>query len=150
MYVVTCNTTEYGHIFVRTEILAEVNIMMMIIMFFGFLLPATTYKSLHFPALSVQPWRWRQYLSPKRWCYLPTSLHSAKTQKNLSPPAIFTTQLITHFILPKINVLTQNELSLGRLKSCWCNCWSCRSSDWLLESPEFPWDDSRSSSQLRR
>jgi hypothetical protein len=27
------------------------------------------------------PWRWRQYVSPKS-CHLPTSLHSAKTQKN--------------------------------------------------------------------
>jgi hypothetical protein len=26
-----------------------------------------------------QPWRWRHYVSPKRW-HLPTSLHGAKTQ----------------------------------------------------------------------
>jgi hypothetical protein len=31
--------------------------------------------------LDLQPWRWRQYVPPKRW-HLPTSLHGAKTQKN--------------------------------------------------------------------
>jgi hypothetical protein len=29
----------------------------------------------------LQPWRWKQYVSPKRW-HLPTSLRGAKTQKN--------------------------------------------------------------------
>jgi hypothetical protein len=30
----------------------------------------------------LAPWRWRQYVSPKRW-HLATSLHGAKTQKNI-------------------------------------------------------------------
>jgi hypothetical protein len=30
----------------------------------------------------LQPWRWRQYVSPKRWC-LPTSLHGVRTQKHI-------------------------------------------------------------------
>jgi hypothetical protein len=34
----------------------------------------------------LQPWRWRQYVSPKRQ-YLPTSLHGVTTQNNI---AIFT------------------------------------------------------------
>jgi hypothetical protein len=42
---------------------------------------ATLYQSIHFPAPSLQPWRWKQYVSPKRW-YLPASLHGAKPQKN--------------------------------------------------------------------
>jgi hypothetical protein len=38
-------------------------------------------ESLHFPALLLQPWRWRQYVSPK--CrYQPMNLHSVSTQKN--------------------------------------------------------------------
>jgi hypothetical protein len=35
---------------------------------------------LHFPPPSLQPWRWRQYVSPKRW-YLPMSLHGVINQK---------------------------------------------------------------------
>jgi hypothetical protein len=31
--------------------------------------------------LHPQPWRWRRYVSPKRW-HLPTSLHGARTQNN--------------------------------------------------------------------
>jgi hypothetical protein len=31
--------------------------------------------------LHLQPWRWRQYVSPERW-HLPTSLHGVRTQKN--------------------------------------------------------------------
>jgi hypothetical protein len=38
-------------------------------------------KSLHFPASPLQPWRWKKYVSPKRW-HLPTSLHGAKIQNN--------------------------------------------------------------------
>jgi hypothetical protein len=30
----------------------------------------------------LQPWRWRQYVSPKHW-HLLTSVHGAKTQKNI-------------------------------------------------------------------
>jgi hypothetical protein len=33
----------------------------------------------HFPALSFQPWRWRQHFYPKRW-HRPTKPYSAKTQ----------------------------------------------------------------------
>jgi hypothetical protein len=33
-------------------------------------------------AWSIQPWRWRQYASPKRWL-LPASPHGAQTQKNI-------------------------------------------------------------------
>jgi hypothetical protein len=39
----------------------------------------TPYKFLHFPALPHRPWRWRQYIPPKRWP-LPTSLHDVKTK----------------------------------------------------------------------
>jgi hypothetical protein len=31
--------------------------------------------------LHLQPWRWKQYVYPKRW-YLPTSLHGVISQKN--------------------------------------------------------------------
>jgi hypothetical protein len=31
----------------------------------------------------LQPWRWRQYVPPKRW-YLPSSLHGVKTRKNVT------------------------------------------------------------------
>jgi hypothetical protein len=34
-----------------------------------------------FPVSPLQPWRWRQYVSPKRW-HQPKSLHGDKTQKN--------------------------------------------------------------------
>jgi hypothetical protein len=43
--------------------------------------PLTLYKSLHFPASPLQPWRWRQKVSPKLW-HLPTSLHDVRTQNN--------------------------------------------------------------------
>jgi hypothetical protein len=36
----------------------------------------------HLPALSLHPWRWRQYVSPKS-CHLPMKLHSIKT-KNIT------------------------------------------------------------------
>jgi hypothetical protein len=41
---------------------------------------------LHFPASPLQPWRWTQYVCPKR--RLPTSIQGSKTQKNIitSPP----------------------------------------------------------------
>jgi hypothetical protein len=38
--------------------------------------------------VSLQPWRWRQYVSPKRW-HLPTSLHGSKTQKNINNSGLF-------------------------------------------------------------
>jgi hypothetical protein len=44
-------------------------------------LPLILHNSLHFPASPLQPWRWRQYISPKHW-HLPTSLHGTKIQKN--------------------------------------------------------------------
>jgi hypothetical protein len=34
------------------------------------------------PSSSLQPWRWRQHASPKRWL-LPTNPHGALTQKNI-------------------------------------------------------------------
>jgi hypothetical protein len=37
-------------------------------------------RKIYFPASPLQPWRWRKYVSPKRW-HLPTSVHGAKTQK---------------------------------------------------------------------
>jgi hypothetical protein len=36
--------------------------------------------SLHFLTPLFQTWRWRQYVSPKRW-YLPLSLYGVRTQK---------------------------------------------------------------------
>jgi hypothetical protein len=33
----------------------------------------------HFPAWPLQPWRWRQYVSPKHW-YLPMGLYSVTNQ----------------------------------------------------------------------
>jgi hypothetical protein len=33
-------------------------------------------------SLCLQPWRWKQYISPKRW-HLHTSLNSARTDKNI-------------------------------------------------------------------
>jgi hypothetical protein len=32
--------------------------------------------------LHLKPWRWRQYIPPKRW-HLPTSLHGSKTHKKI-------------------------------------------------------------------
>jgi hypothetical protein len=40
----------------------------------------TLYKSIRFTASPLQTWRWRLYVSPKRWL-LPTSLHEVKGQK---------------------------------------------------------------------
>jgi hypothetical protein len=47
------------------------------VLFFCVLAPCRLVKH---TASEVQPWRWRQYFSPKR-SYLPTSLHSVKIQK---------------------------------------------------------------------
>jgi hypothetical protein len=41
----------------------------------------TAVKMIMFFWVLLQPWRWGQYVSPKRW-HLPTSLHGAKTQRN--------------------------------------------------------------------
>jgi hypothetical protein len=41
--------------------------------------PSNPILALHFPALLFQPWRWRQYVSPKFW-HLHTKLHNDKTQ----------------------------------------------------------------------
>jgi hypothetical protein len=53
-------------------------------MFFSVLAPrrlvGETY-CLHLQGWRLRPWSWRQYVSPKRW-HLPTSLRSAKTQRN--------------------------------------------------------------------
>jgi hypothetical protein len=37
--------------------------------------------ALHYPALSIQPWRWRQHISPKG-CHRPTRPHGVQTQGN--------------------------------------------------------------------
>jgi hypothetical protein len=46
----------------------------------------------------LQPRRWRQYISLKRW-YLPTSLHGVITQKNIIVilTAVRTSNLIQYF-----------------------------------------------------
>jgi hypothetical protein len=49
-------------------------------------------------SLRLQPWRWRQYASPKRWL-LPASQHSAQTQNNIISINIFTAVRIEN-ILP--------------------------------------------------
>jgi hypothetical protein len=47
------------------------------------------------PSFGLKPWRWTQYVSPKRW-YLPTSPHSVTTQKtNID---IFTAVRTSHFM----------------------------------------------------
>jgi hypothetical protein len=50
----------------------------------------------HFPASPLQPWWWRQRVSPKRW-YLWTSLHGAKTQKNIILTTMRTSNLTIFF-----------------------------------------------------
>jgi hypothetical protein len=47
-----------------------------------FTLSLGLYKLLHFSALQLQPWRWRQYVSPKRR-YISTYLQGVTPQKNI-------------------------------------------------------------------
>jgi hypothetical protein len=49
--------------------------------------------------LKIQPWRWRQYFTPKR-CYLPTSLHGITTHnvnKDIMT-AVRTSNLMSHVV----------------------------------------------------
>jgi hypothetical protein len=46
-------------------------------------LPSFNPKALHFPTLSLQSWRWRQYVSLKLW-YQPWRLHGTRTQNSVS------------------------------------------------------------------
>jgi hypothetical protein len=59
----------------------------------------------------IQPWRWRQYFSPKRW-HLPTSLHGAKTQKNILLLLLLTTARTSYFTLSGCDKLTSSYVKM--------------------------------------
>jgi hypothetical protein len=73
--------------------------------------PPTLYKSLHFPASSLQPWRWKKYVSPKR-LHLPTILHGAETQKS---SIIILTAVKTSN--PRTHIIAKSEL-MNRWRLC--------------------------------
>jgi hypothetical protein len=60
--------------------------MLLVLLFFWVLVPFRLVGTCQYFGetyyLHLQHWRWRQYVSLKRW-HLPTSLYCAKTQKNI-------------------------------------------------------------------
>jgi hypothetical protein len=64
-------------------------------------------------AWSLQPWRWKQYASPKRWL-LAASPHGAQTQKNIINVAplfsVFCSSSFTKVVLP-LYIICDDEIA---------------------------------------
>jgi hypothetical protein len=66
------------------------------------------YMLVFWVVMLLQPWRWRQYVSPKRW-YLPTSPHDVTTQKtNIDK---FNYNYTIHAIRPSLLIVLDQSLS---------------------------------------
>jgi hypothetical protein len=61
-----------------------------------------TFKCSLLPASPLQPWRWRQHASPKRWL-LPSSLHGDLTQNNIITITDVCLHILEDFRIPNMD-----------------------------------------------